>query len=243
MRTNKYSIKSKQRVRLLRKNKGLSYKEIANIIGIAKSTVKLWCNGIILKPKFKRRLYTKQIQVLSRGPNSSHKRRKREIKIITENAEKEIGLPLNHQTYKLFGAALYWAEGDKTKHFAIANSDPHLIKFMVKWMSDTLDINPKNIKANLNIYSQQNEKEIKKFWSNITKIPLNNFGKSFIKPTNKRYKKNTLYYGTIKIRVLKGTDFRHRLFGWISAVLKDTKSKIGIIERKWHKLKTDYPRP
>ena len=239
----KYSDKIKQQVISLRKQRGLSYKEIADKIGISKSTVKSWCGDIILKPEYKKRLYTKQIEILSKGPNSSHERRKREIKNIVNSAEKEIKLPLNKSAYKLFGAALYWAEGDKTTHFAITNSDPYLIKFVVLWLKNVLNIDPARIKAHLNIYPQQNEALIKNFWSDLTGIPIKNFGKSFIKPVNKNYKRNTLYHGTIKIRVFRGTDFRHRVFGWINSVLKETRIEINNVERKWHKLKIDYPRP
>lgn len=142
----------------------------------------------------------------------------------------------------MFGAALYWAEGDKKNHFAIANSDPFLIKFFVCWLKDILNVKPKNIKAHLNIYSQQNEGKIKRFWSELTGIPLKNFGKTFIKPLNKNFKKNTLYYGTIKIRVFKGTNLRYQVLGWIGAVLKNIESDVEEMEKRWNKLKTNYKR-
>jgi len=94
----------------------------------------------------------------------------------------------------------------------------------------------KNLKARLNIYPQQNELEIKKFWSQLTGIPLENFGKSFIKPLNKNYKKNTLYYGTIRIEVPRGTDMRHRIFGWIKAVLHEISSKTESTQQEWKRL-------
>ena len=187
--------------------------------------------------------FRKQIEILSKGPKSSHERRKKEIEKIVEDAEREFRMPLNKETYKLIGAAIYWAEGDKKQHFSVTNSDPFLIKFIVNWMHNILDIKFNDLKAHLNIYSQQNDKEIKKFWAELTNIPIENFGKSFVKPANKNYKKNTLYYGTIKVRACRGTNFRHRIFGWINVILKDTKSEIYTLERKWDKLKNDYKRP
>lgn len=88
---------------------------------------------------------------------------------------------------------------------------------MISWFKKMFGISPATLKAHLNIYSQQNELEVKKFWSEITSIPIENFGKSFIKPTNRGFKKNNLYYGTIKIYVPKGTDMRHRTLAWIQA--------------------------
>jgi len=240
----KYGKKIKQKARQLRKQKGFSYKEISDKLDIAKSTARLWCGDIILKPEHKKRLYTKQIEILSKGPNCSHERRKREISYIIQKGEKEIKLPLDKRARKLVGAALYWAEGAKTQHFAMTNSDPYLIKFFVCWLKDVANVEAKDLSAHLNIYPQQKDVLIKKFWSEITGIPLENFGKSFIKPKNKNYKRNTLYYGTIKIRVFKGTDLRHRVFGWVNAILEDVNAKqIEKIERRWSKLKTDYMRP
>lgn len=237
-----YTSEFKNRARALRQN-GLSYKEIADRLHLAKSTVKLWCGDIELNPEHKKRLYTKQIEILSKGPKSSHERRMRAIEQIVKSAANEIKLPINPATYKLFGAALYWAEGDKTNQFSISNSDPLLISFISRWICTVFKTAPANLKAYLNIYPQQNDNELKKFWSNITGIPLENFGKSFVKPPNKGYKKNNLYYGTIKIRLIKGTDMRHRVFGWIKSFLENTQTNVDAIETKWHKLKTGYTRP
>ena len=227
---------AKEKTRSLRK-RGFSYGEIAKKIGKSKSTVKYWCEDIKLAQKDYERLYTKQITMLSRGPNSSHERRKKEVEQIIKDAERGISLSPNSESYKLFGAALYWAEGNKIHDFTVTNSDPLLIQFMTQWFCNIFKVSTKQMKAHLNIYPQQNDSELKKFWSDITNIPLENFGKTFIKPTNKNYKKNNLYYGTIKIRVSRGTDFRHKVFGWINAILKDIKINVEITERKWYKLK------
>lgn len=215
------------------RKRGLSYGEIRKKIGIPKGTLSLWLRAVPLKPEHRKRLYTKQVQILSRGPQSQKERRKREIESIVEEARRQIRSPLSREAHKLFGAALYWAEGSKTKNFEITNSDPYLIAFMVKWFEKIFNVSPKIMKAHLNIYPQQNEMEIKKFWSDITGVPIDRFGKSFIKPPNKGYKKNNLYYGTIKVRVPKGTDMKHQIFGWIQVALQDVAPKIKLTQRKW----------
>lgn len=228
--------KSKKDAIRLRK-KGLSYGEIGKKLLISKSTLSLWLKNIALEPEARKRLYTKQIEILSRGPKSQKERRKREVDKIIENAGKEIITPLSTETIRLLGAMLYWAEGGKTKSFCVSNSDPHLILFMVRWIEKIFSIPPKEIKAWLNIYPQQNELKIKQFWSKLTKIPIENFGKSFVKPLNKGFKKNNLYYGTIKILVLKGTDMRYRVFGWIKALLYDITPDVETVQKKWESLR------
>ncbi len=154
----------------------------------------------------------------------------------------EILQPISSDTFKLFGAALYWAEGAKGNEFKITNSDPRLILFMVRWLEQVFNINPKILKAHLNIYSQQNDVDLKRFWSDLTKIPTENFGKSFIKPANKNYKKNNLYYGTVQIYIPKGVNMKHKVFGWTKAVLQSFENEVNLAERKWVSLK-ETPRP
>lgn len=240
MEDKNYSKLKRQAITL--RKKGWSYREISEKLDVAKSTVRSWCINVLLSPKDKERLYTRQVMLLARGSQSQKERRKREIAEIIKKAEKEVQTPLFWDTYQLFGAALYWAEGAKTNNFCVCNSDPHLILFMVKWFERVFEVSPKNLKTYLNIYSQQSDQEIKKFWSNLTGIPVDNFGKSFVKPPNKGYKKNNLYYGTIKILVPKGTDMRHRTFGWVKAVLGDIDSKVGLTQKEWKSLK-EVPRP
>ena len=218
------------------RKKGISYGEIKKIIKVSKSTLSYWLKDVPLTKEQKKRLYTNSIAILSKGPQSQKERRKREIQEIIKKSEQEIKKPISFETYRLFGVALYWAEGDKKNGLCVTNSDPSLILFMVKWFKDILGISPKNTKAYLNIYPQQNDLKIKKFWSQLTGIPLENFGKSYIKPLNKNYKKNNLYYGTIKIVPLKGTNYRYKIFGWIKAILRETNIEAEKIQHNWKKL-------
>lgn len=226
----------KEKAIKLRK-RGLSYNEIKKEIPVAKSTLSLWLKSILLKPEHQKRLYTKQIQILSRGPQSQKERRAKEVEQIVKDAEEEIKLPLSLEAYRLMGAFLYWAEGSKGKRCELTNSDPYLILFTVRWIEKIFKIPARELHMRLNIYPQQNELEIKNFWSELTGIPLTNFGKSYVKPISKGYKKNNLYYGTAKIEIPKSTNIRYRIFGWIKAVLKEIETDVKLTERKWEHLK------
>lgn len=231
------------KIRAIRlRKRGLSYNEIRRLVPVAKSTLSLWLKEIPLSEEHRRRLYTKNVLLLARGPNSQKERRKREIEDILRRAQNEISLPISHEAFRLMGAALYWAEGSKTQKFQFTNSDPAFIIFMVRWVERIFEVPRRALRARLNIYPQQNEMQLKNFWSELTGIPLENFGKSFVKPPNKGYKKNNLYYGTVAVLVPKGTDMRHQVFGWIEATLKDVKPKMKIVTRRWISLR-ETPRP
>ncbi|MBI3074663.1 MAG: helix-turn-helix domain-containing protein [Parcubacteria group bacterium] len=224
----------KRAIRL--RKRGLSYKEIGARTGLAKSTLSYWLKTISLSQKHRKRLYTKQIAILSRGSKSIKERRKVVVDEIIKHARNEIRVPLSPDSFHLFGVALYWAEGSKGKLVEFTNSDPHLILFMVKWVERTFGVSPQFLKATLNIYSQQNEKDLKKFWSELIGIPCQNFGKSFVKPANKGFKKNTLYYGTIRIYVPKSVDNRHRIYGWVQAAMSELDKKITKTQKQWRHL-------
>jgi len=108
---------------------------------------------------------------------------------------------------------------------------------MTRWFKEMFDISPSVLKAHLNIYSQQNEARMRQFWSEVTGIPIENFGKTFIKPAGKGFKKNNLYYGTIKVYVPKGTDMRHTTLAWIQAALQDLIPEIESIILRWSQLR------
>ncbi len=232
----------KSRAINLRK-KGLSYGDIGKTLNLSKSTLSYWLKTVPLKPEYRERLYTKRILNLSLGWQSQKLRREREVEQIMKNASEEINLPLSDDTLRLMGAIAYWAEGNKVGSFEITNSDPLFILFMIDWLRKVFGVKSETLKARLNIYPQQDEKKVKGFWSELTGVPIVNFGKSFVKPLNKNYKKNNLYYGTIKIYVPRGIDTKYRVFGWIKKVLQNTSPKVESIETKWGKLREQVRKP
>ena len=155
---------------------------------------------------------------------------------------RDITLPLSLESLRLMGAALYWAEGSKTGMLQFTNSDPHLILFFVRWVDLMFQLKAHTLKGRLNIYPQQNEKAIKKFWSELTGIPLEHFGKSYVKPLSKNYKKNNLYYGTMRVEVPKSVNLKHRTFGWVQTALSSIAGEAAKTQKRWQSL-TEVVRP
>jgi hypothetical protein len=177
-----------------------------------------------------------------RTPSASLYESHKEVETIIANGKKEISSPLSQDARRLLGAALYWAEGSKAGAFSIANSDPILILFIVRWLTKEFDIQSRDLKAWLNIYPQQNDNDLKGFWSDLSGIPVSRFGKSYVKPLSKNYKKNNLYYGTIRIRVSKSTDLKHRVYGWLQGALEEYAPEYQATQKKWARL-SDVEKP
>jgi len=111
---------------------------------------------------------------------------------------------------ELAGAILYKCEGNRlrrdkrypnTFHYVIefTNSDPALIKLFLEFLRKIIKINEKRLHGLLFIYDDLNQKRIEKFWSSVTKIPIENFYKiQILHAKNSKYKPNPL--GTCKIK-------------------------------------------
>lgn len=205
------------------RQQGLSYREIRQKapFTISKSTLSQWCEDIKLTPEQKDRLDSllKDGSYRGRllGSKTTQLRRAREIKEIKEKAKSEIHV-LTKNEFNLAGLMLYWADGNKKNRVGISNSDPELIRMMMKWFRVVCGVADEKFKPYLNIHCGQDELQIKKFWSEITELPIQQFGKSYIKKEGTGHRKNILYKGTIKVEICN-KNLLYRILGWIEGVI------------------------
>ena len=208
----------KELVQSLRRQ-GLSYREILSRIpfSLARSTISNWCKDIELTPEQLDRLdhlyrassYRNRLL----GSKTNQRRRAEEVETIRARARAEV---VDRQQDRLWlaGLMLYWAEGSKTYNVALTNSDPFVIRFMMRWFRELCQVPDEKLRCYLNIHSGQDEQSIKAFWSQVTGLPLSQFGKSYVKKEGTGHRKNMLYHGTIRLSVSNRNLF-HRIHGWI----------------------------
>lgn len=213
----------KELVRGLRKQ-GLSYRELIQKapFDISKSTVSDWCKDIELGFEQKNRLdkLFKDGSYRGRllGSKTNQIRRARQVEEIKDKAKSEAPL-LTKNEFWVAGLMLYWAEGNKTQSVGISNSDPELIRFMMKWFRGNCGIPDNKFKIYLNIHSGQDDNKIKKFWSDIIDLPVSQFGKSYIKREGTGHRKKILYNGTIKIQICD-SNLLYKILGWIDGIIE-----------------------
>lgn len=213
---------------------GKSYNEISSILKIPKSTLSNWFTGLKLSTKAQKRIASRVYQgtlhgLIKRNKQQTHLAIQRARK-IRACAEREIK-NLSFNELKLIGAALYWAEGYKrsimrngrelTYHsVALTNSDPKLITIFLKFLREVCDVADKQIKAEIRIYEHMSEQNLFSFWQKITKLPKENFGKTYYgisKSSQGKRPFNRLPYGTVLIRV-NNTNLFHKIMGWIEGL-------------------------
>jgi transcriptional regulator with XRE-family HTH domain len=222
-----------QRALFLRKKKGFSYSEIQNEIAVAKSTLSGWLSGLTLSPELKNRINNKVREThikyrfnLSRFNHQKRQRQIKTIRVLAKQAVKE----LTDEELMIAGTMLYWAEGRKGGNSVeICNADPQFIVFIMHWFRHCLHIDESRFQAAIHFHEGQSETDIKKFWSNLSKIPLEQFNKSYCKPPGTGHRKHYLQWGVIKIRIRRSSDLYHQITGWRDGLIEN------IISGKQHK--------
>ncbi|MAF20776.1 MAG: hypothetical protein CMI55_03795 [Parcubacteria group bacterium] len=223
-------FKEKIKARGLRQ-KGQSIKEIAKKLKVSKSSVSIWCRDIQLTRNQIALLDEKQLKGGYKGRIKGAKiQRKKYLKKVKE-LEKE-GFDqikkLSRKDILIAGIALYWGEGNRKWHISgFGNSDPKMIKFIIFWFKNILNIDKKRLSLHVGINQihKNRVKKVEKYWSRITNIPENQFTKVTLrKVKNKKiYKNHDNYYGTLHIRIRKSSDLQHKIHGLINALAQRKK--------------------
>lgn len=206
-----HSEKIKKAVKLERV-KGKTYRELTQIFGIPKSTLSYWFGETLGHP-FDRAGQLKHLAKIRTLAHSAiqnriedrskalHNRLAEEIKAYPV---KDIGVQ------KLFLAALYWSEG--AKHAGVSglkfvNTDPKLCELYIKLLRKCYQIDESKLRIRLHLHYYHGIKETRGFWSDLLKVPENQFGKIYIKRRSilKKFRKNFagicfIYYGNSDIR-------------------------------------------
>lgn len=200
------------------RKKGLSYKQIKECINVSKSTLSDWLKDIELTSDQKSRLNRLQATAYL-GAKKIQARSKAYHDTIKEAAMKEAFLLINDSLF-VSGLMLYWAEGDKRSgQLQFSNSDPDMIKLMMKWFRKYCGVPKKKFRIGLFIHTLHVREDCLEFWSKVTNLPLGQFNKPYIKPTIFSNKKNKLYDGTCVIKI-HNRDLLSKILGWLDGVKK-----------------------
>jgi hypothetical protein len=210
----------KEQARFLRK-KGYSINQIVKETGFTKASVSVWIRDIILTPKQKQELS-------ERGRSMESIEKRRNSRLSNENKRRQIIIDLAKKDYthiskyqlKLIGIILYLGEGGKTKRgmARIANSDPLVIKIMMRFFREICKVPENKFRGHIHTFSHANIIKTEKYWSNISEIPRNKFFKTYIKQSSASLnKRDTLPFGTFDICICD-TKLFLTIMGWIEKI-------------------------
>ena len=191
-----YSESFHKQAHLLREQ-GKSLKEIADMLGIAKSSASYWLTGHTNKGAFgtmTRQEWLAKMReksLIVRRQRSKYRQIKRDEAAVEEVKSFEPTL----EAKKALLSVLYWAEGAKSgsKLVNFANTDPLLIKLFIRLFRECYKLDETKFRLRLHLHKYHNEDDAKKFWSTLTQIPMGKIGKIYWKKepnSGKRYRQN-----------------------------------------------------
>lgn len=205
------------------RHKGKSIRDIAKILNVSPATASTWCKKITLSSDQMLKLLKSKSRIDHLRKLAKAKRRQTKLRVtkLMQESSNEIK-SLTERELFLTGLSLYWAEGFKSlkeKRLGFCNSDPRMIKFMMKWFKKSLKIKPEDflLRTEFNESHKNRTEEIKNFWSGITKIPIKQFEKPFYHRSTwlRDYSNKDKYFGVLRIRIRKSSELLNKTRGWI----------------------------
>jgi transcriptional regulator with XRE-family HTH domain len=145
--------------------------EIADHLGVAKSSVSLWVRDVEFEPKPRNNGRKSRMQ----RPGTLQLRKWAEIAEMREEGLDRIGR-LTEKEFLVAGVALYAGEGAKTDGAVkFANSDPRMILFFCTWLRRFFEIDESRLRVRQYLHQGLDLEAADAFWSELTGIPLAQF--------------------------------------------------------------------
>lgn len=208
---------------------GSSVADIAKKLKVSKSTVSYWCRDISLSKQAREKIILssnrKSTAGILRYTEGLRQKRIEQTQADLDSGVAMIG-SLSDRDTLCIGLGLYWGEGYKkgSQEFGFTNSDIGMVRFYINWLNRCFSIEKRDLIARVSINeSHRNRiKEVESYWSTKLGLPFTQFTKtSLIKTVSKKvYSNQAVHYGTVRIKVRRGTRLRRRVLGAISYLSK-----------------------
>ena len=206
---------------------GHDYEEIANHLGVSRSSVSLWVRDV---PVPSRLSYE---EIRRRAAEGAHQywaveRGIREARRASERAiaAAEIG-ELTDREIIIAGALTYWCEGSKNKphrrddRVVFINSDPALITFFLRFL-DVAGVTGDDLIFRVYIHENADAQAAQQFWLEVVGVQPSQFRRPVLKRHNPKTVRTNVgenYHGCLRIDVRRSAGLYRRIEGWVSAVI------------------------
>jgi hypothetical protein len=203
-------VKTRERdlARQLRRGEGAAINEIAQRLGVSKSSAGLWVRDIELTPE--------QYEALRRrNPAYNHRLNGAQTNARGWRERRSAYQERGRRRARLrdpgfvAGCMLYWAEGSKERNqLQFTNSDPAMARFFVDFLKTHIDLRGEQIRITCNLFADHLERrsEIERHWLNVLGLPQISLRKSIVNvysKYSKRKRVGNLPYGTCHVVVSK----------------------------------------
>jgi hypothetical protein len=222
-------VNKREQARELRQE-GNSIRDIARKLQISTSSSSLWCRDVFLSDIQKIHLAKqgKSVEILKKYARIRHDTKVANDKALFDRSKQDIGT-IKRQELFLIGLSLYWAEGFKSKsekQVGFCNSDPRMIRFVIKWFKKSLMIKNEEfvLRVEFNQVHKTRKEEIENYWSKLTGISKSQFNKPYLQKSkwDRDYSGREKYYGLLRIRIRKSSQLLVQIRGWLEGLRSST---------------------
>ena len=202
--------------RKLRREEGRSVKELAALLGVARSTISVWVRDIELTDEQRETLRRRMGGRIDGARVNSIRALER------HRAAQEAGRLAARRGDLLHaaGCMLYWAEGSRSRHaIEFVNSDPAMVVFFLRFLRTCLGVPDNKVRLTCNLFADHasRQHEIEAFWLDRLGLPRSSLRRSTVNRYSKyseKKRRNKLPYGTCRLNVYD-TRLVHELYGAI----------------------------
>jgi hypothetical protein len=164
-------VEQQQKARALRRQ-GRTLKDIADTLGVSKSSVSLWVRDLGIGPLPRR-------PGAARRPHPQRLAKLAQIEACDAAGSARIGT-LSADAFLASGAALYAGEGSKRDgKVTFANTDPAMIGFFCAWLRRFFAIDESRLRVRVYLHQGLDIESPEVFWSEVTKIPRAQFNRPY----------------------------------------------------------------
>ncbi len=135
-------------------------------------------------------------------------------------------LSAKEERLKIAGIMLYWTEGAKPNAGGrnwtvdLANSDSRMIELFLHFLRIICGVDEKRLRVYMYCYANQNVDYLKKYWHNVTGVPLEQFTKPYVRQDFLPEKIGKMPYGLVHIRY-NDKKLLSQIMTWIEEYLEN----------------------
>lgn len=216
---------------------GWSYREIAAVVAVSKSTLSLWLRDVPLTAAHRASLDDRRARGARSRGDAIRAGRVRRVEVLQAAAATEIG-SLSDRELFLVGVTAYWCEGTKAKpwrpsvQLQFVNSDPTLVRLFLRWLR-LLGIDADQCAFTVSIHERADIGAAVAWWAAEVGVPASSFRRPNVKRHNPRTVRSNVgegYVGCLTITVRRSTKLNRRVAGWWAGIAAGAERPVGTIE-------------
>ena len=185
-------VELQEKARVLRAE-SRTLQDIADMLGVSKSSVSLWVRDVEIEP-LKRR------PSLNRRPHPQHLAKLAEIDECDAAGVERIGA-LSAEAFLAAGAALYAGEGAKRDgEVNFANTDASMVRFFCAWLRRFFVIDEARLRVRVYLHEGLDLDAAEDFWSRVTAVPRSQFNQPYRAKADSAIRLTKHVHGCVYVR-------------------------------------------